>query len=122
MKNAYWIGIAVAALIVGVLLGYSFWGSSAGKLPEVEKELSSVQARVGKVNKSKMAEAINPLRKFSWEITEPGQEPVTVSSDTQRMTREQAFAAYALIKGFDKNETCLRLTLDSQIPTAPSFR
>ncbi len=46
MKNAYWIAIAVAALIVGVLVGYGIWGSSAGRLPEVEKEVSSFQGQL----------------------------------------------------------------------------
>ena len=51
MKTSYWIAIAVGALIVGVLLGYSFWGYSAARLPQVEKELSSVQAQVADFKK-----------------------------------------------------------------------
>lgn len=51
MKNAYWITIAAGALIVGILLGYTFWGSSAAKLPEVEKDLSSVRAEVNEFKK-----------------------------------------------------------------------
>lgn len=51
MKNAYWITIAAGALIVGILLGYSFWGSSAAKLPEVEKQLSSVQVEFNEFKK-----------------------------------------------------------------------
>ena len=51
MKNTYWIAIAVAALVVGVLLGYGVWGPSAARLPEVQKELKSVQAQVEKSKK-----------------------------------------------------------------------
>ncbi len=51
MKNTYWIAIAVAALIVGVLVGYGFWGSSAGRLPEVEKEVSSFEGQLADLKK-----------------------------------------------------------------------
>lgn len=51
MKNTYWIAIAVAALIVGVLVGYGVWGSSAGRLPEVEKEVSSFQGQLADLKK-----------------------------------------------------------------------
>lgn len=51
MKNNYWIAIAVAALVVGVLLGYGIWGSNAARLPEVEKELSAAQAQIGEAKK-----------------------------------------------------------------------
>ena len=51
MKNAYWIAFTVAALVVGILVGYAIWGSDAAKLPEVEKELSSVQAQVSEFKK-----------------------------------------------------------------------
>lgn len=46
MKTPYWIAIAVVALIAGMLIGYGLWGPRAARLPEVEKELSSVQAQV----------------------------------------------------------------------------
>ena len=51
MKNNYWIAIAVAALVVGILLGYGIWGPSAARLPQVEKELSSVQAAIAETKK-----------------------------------------------------------------------
>lgn len=51
MKSTYWITIAVAALIVGLLLGYGMWGPSAAKLPEVAKEASSYQAQLGELKK-----------------------------------------------------------------------
>ena len=51
MKNTYWIAIAVAALVVGLLLGYSVWGPSAARLPEVEKELSAAQSQIGDFKK-----------------------------------------------------------------------
>lgn len=51
MKNNYWIAIAVAALVVGVLVGYGIWGPRAARLPGVEKELSSAQASIADVKK-----------------------------------------------------------------------
>ena len=51
MKNTYWIAIAVAALVVGLLLGYSVWGPSAARLPEVEKQLSIAQSQMGDFKK-----------------------------------------------------------------------
>ena len=51
MKNNYWIAIAVAALVVGVLLGYGVWGPSAARLPAVEKELSAAQSQIGDFKK-----------------------------------------------------------------------
>ena len=51
MKNNYWIAIAVAALVVGVLLGYGIWGPSAARLPGVEKELSAAQSQIGDFKK-----------------------------------------------------------------------
>ncbi|MEK6602177.1 MAG: hypothetical protein AABZ09_09875 [Candidatus Binatota bacterium] len=51
MKNTYWIAIAVAALVVGLLLGYSVWGPSAARLPEVEKELSAARSQMGDIKK-----------------------------------------------------------------------
>ncbi|MGH7773153.1 MAG: hypothetical protein ACREQA_13080 [Candidatus Binatia bacterium] len=51
MKDSYWIAIAVAALIVGFLVGYGTWGSSAAKLPEVEKELKTVQSQMAEFKK-----------------------------------------------------------------------
>lgn len=55
MKSAYWIAIAIAALIVGVLVGYGMWGPSAAKLPEVEKEASSFQAQLDELKKKNAA-------------------------------------------------------------------
>ena len=51
MKNSYWIIIASAALVVGVLLGYSIWGPNAARLPEVEKELTAAQANIAETKK-----------------------------------------------------------------------
>lgn len=55
MKNNYWIAIAVAALVVGVLVGYGIWGPNAARLPEVEKELKAAQGQVEK-SKKEMAD------------------------------------------------------------------
>jgi peptidoglycan hydrolase CwlO-like protein len=51
MRNGYWIAIAVAALVVGVLLGYGIWGPTAVRLPEVEKELSAAQSQIADIRK-----------------------------------------------------------------------
>src|SRR3989338_440911 len=51
MKNSYWITIAAAALVVGVLLGYGIWGPNAARLPEVEKELTAAQAKIAETQK-----------------------------------------------------------------------
>jgi len=51
MNNAYWISIAVAALIVGLVVGYAIWGPNAARLPELEKEVSSVRAQLGEFKK-----------------------------------------------------------------------
>ncbi|MBI2987618.1 MAG: hypothetical protein HYY45_12710 [Deltaproteobacteria bacterium] len=59
MKNNYWIALAVAALVVGVLLGYGIWGPNAARLPEVEKELQSAQAQIEKSKKDMADVKIN---------------------------------------------------------------
>lgn len=51
MKNSYWITLAAAALVVGVLLGYGIWGPNAARLPEVEKELTAAQAKIAETEK-----------------------------------------------------------------------
>jgi len=55
MKNNYWIAIAVAALVVGVLVGYGIWGPNAARVPEMEKELKAAQGQVEK-SKKEMAD------------------------------------------------------------------
>ena len=51
MKNSYWITIAAAALVVGLLLGYGIWGPNAARLPEGEKELTAAQAKIAETEK-----------------------------------------------------------------------
>jgi peptidoglycan hydrolase CwlO-like protein len=51
MNKNVWIAIAVAALVVGVLLGYGVWGPDAGRVPEMEKDLKAAQALVEKTKK-----------------------------------------------------------------------
>ncbi|MGH7844269.1 MAG: hypothetical protein ACREQW_03735 [Candidatus Binatia bacterium] len=51
MTKEYWIAISAAALILGFLVGYMIWGSSAGRVPEMEKELSAVQAQLAEAKK-----------------------------------------------------------------------
>jgi peptidoglycan hydrolase CwlO-like protein len=52
MKKEYWIVISVGALILGFLIGYIIWGASAAKLPEVERELSAVQAQLSEAKQN----------------------------------------------------------------------
>ena len=64
MKTSYWVAIAVAALIVGVLLGYAFWGPSAARLPEVEAELAAAKTQAAEFKK-KTAELEGNLGKMT---------------------------------------------------------
>jgi len=41
----------VAALVVGVLVGYGIWGPNAARVPEMEKELKGAQGQVEKSKK-----------------------------------------------------------------------
>lgn len=51
MKDSYWIAIAAAALVVGILLGYAVWGPSAGRLPAMEKELTTARSQIADLKK-----------------------------------------------------------------------
>lgn len=51
MKNGYWIAVVAVGLIVGIFVGYGLWGSTAGTLPEVEKERAAAQAQVAEMKK-----------------------------------------------------------------------
>jgi uncharacterized membrane-anchored protein YhcB (DUF1043 family) len=52
MTKGAWIAISVGALVVGLLIGFMMWGTTAGKLPEVEKELSAVRAQLNESKQS----------------------------------------------------------------------
>ncbi len=52
MKKEYWVAISVGALILGFLMGYIVWGGSAGKLPELAKELSAAQAQLSEAKQN----------------------------------------------------------------------
>jgi hypothetical protein len=45
-NRMYGIGVAIAALMMGVLLGYQWWGSTAAVVAVVEKELAGSMARL----------------------------------------------------------------------------
>lgn len=64
MKSGQWIAVAVAALIVGVLLGYALWGPAAARLPEAEAELASMKAQMAESRK-KMGELENNLGRMT---------------------------------------------------------
>jgi uncharacterized membrane-anchored protein YhcB (DUF1043 family) len=51
MTKEYWIAISGAALILGFLVGYVIWGPSAGRVPEMEKELHAIQAQLAEAKK-----------------------------------------------------------------------
>ena len=51
MTREYWAAISVAALILGFLIGYMIWGPSAGRVAEMEKALSAVQAQLAEAKK-----------------------------------------------------------------------
>lgn len=46
MKNTYVVGIAVVALVIGVLVGFGLWGQNAARLPQIESELNLVKAQM----------------------------------------------------------------------------
>ena len=52
MKKEYWVAVSVGALIFGFLMGYIIWGASAARLPELEKELSAVQAQLNEAKQN----------------------------------------------------------------------
>jgi peptidoglycan hydrolase CwlO-like protein len=52
MKKEYWVAVSVGALILGFLMAYIIWGASAARLPELEKELSSVQAQLSEAKQN----------------------------------------------------------------------
>jgi uncharacterized membrane-anchored protein YhcB (DUF1043 family) len=64
MTKGAWIAISVGALVVGLLVGFMIWGTTAGKLPEVEKELSAVQAQLNEAKQS-VAKMENNLGRIS---------------------------------------------------------
>jgi len=52
MKKEYWVAVSVGALILGFLMGYIIWGGSAARLPQLEKELSAVQAQLSEAKQN----------------------------------------------------------------------
>lgn len=46
MKTTYWLGIVVAALVVGILIGYGWWGTSAARLPQVQQQVATLQSEL----------------------------------------------------------------------------
>lgn len=79
MTNTYWISIAGAALILGLIVGYGVWGPSAARVPELEKEVSSVQAQLAdfkkknselEANLGKVANEMLNLEKENTELKE----------------------------------------------------
>lgn len=46
MRQEYWIGAVIAALLVGLLVGYGIWGGRAGRLAEIERDRDALAAQV----------------------------------------------------------------------------
>ena len=46
MTREYWIAVSVGAFIVGIIVGYTIWGSTAAKVPEVERELTAARTQL----------------------------------------------------------------------------
>jgi hypothetical protein len=53
-NRMYGIGVAIAALMMGVLLGYQWWGSTAAVVAVVEKELAGSMARLSALERRVM--------------------------------------------------------------------
>ncbi len=51
MKNSFWLVVVIVALAIGVLAGYSIWGPSAARLPELENQISGLQSQLAAVKK-----------------------------------------------------------------------
>jgi uncharacterized protein HemX len=49
MRQEYWAAVAVAALLIGLLIGYGIWGGRAGRLAELERERDALAAQVKEV-------------------------------------------------------------------------
>ena len=88
MKNNYWIAIAVAALVVGVLLGYGIWGPSAGRLPEVEKELSAARTQAGDIKK-KAGDLEANLGKITNEKLNLEKEVTELKEEIEKVTKKR---------------------------------
>jgi hypothetical protein len=52
-RQPYWVAavIALAAVCVGILIGYTRWGATAAVVTVVEKELTDTQARIKTLEK-----------------------------------------------------------------------
>ncbi len=59
MKNSFWVVVVVLALATGILIGYSIWGPSAARLPDVENEVSGLQAQLAVIKKKDAAMEAN---------------------------------------------------------------
>lgn len=88
MKNSYWIAIAIAALVIGVLLGYGIWGPGAGKLPEMEKELGTVQSQIADLRK-KAGELESHLGKVTNEKLNLEREVSELKEELEKATKKR---------------------------------
>lgn len=88
MKDSYWIAIAVGALIVGLLISYGIWGPTAGRVPELERELQSTQSQVAEFKK-KSADLEANLGKMTNEKLNLEKENVELKEALEKATKKR---------------------------------
>ncbi len=42
MKQEYWIGLIIVALVVGLLIGYGVWGTKAAQVAELDAKVQQL--------------------------------------------------------------------------------
>ena len=50
-NTGYWIAAIIAAVSIGILIGYEQWGSTAAIVSVVEKEMAITQAHIKRLEK-----------------------------------------------------------------------
>ena len=88
MKNNYWIAIAAAVFVVGILFGYALWGPRAGRLADVETELSAAQAQVSDLKK-KVADTESNLGKVANEKLSMEKEMADMKEAMEKPAKKQ---------------------------------
>jgi hypothetical protein len=74
MKRAYWIGLILVALVVGVLVGYGVWGTKAAQVADLDSKVQQLTQENADL-RSKLALAPTPAAPGS-------QAPAAVDSGT----------------------------------------
>jgi len=87
MKDSHWVGIAVGALIVGILIGYGIWGPRATRLPTVERELSGMQSQINDFKK-KTGELEGNLGRVTNEKLNLEKEKAELQAELEKFTKK----------------------------------